>query len=384
MHTVAPLPDKVAHLLKRQPWLERPLLAVTVISLGLLLVAAWALRAGWEHRHARQAAHRTVRRTVLGAASSLLLVTGSGLAVNSYVGYVPTLAALHGTVGTTVALPGGPVPALDLAGQSRLHSSNAAGLRSRVVLLRVPVGGPHGDRRPVEVYLPAGYLDPRNDARQYPVVYLLHGYPGRAVDWLDGGGLRGTADTLIEQGLIPPMIVVMPQVARTPFTDSECLNLPGGDPDETFLTDTLPQAVDSTFRTRATRGGRALGGMSSGAYCALNLTLHHPDVFSVALCIEPFGDPGANLQKTLGMRAWRAESPRFYLPGTHLNQPLAFYLGAGSHDPETRRNATNLSSMLAKAGADVGVYIDPGGGHTWRTASHQLPYALVYAARHLS
>lgn len=384
VHSVAPLPDKLTHLLKRQPWLENPLLSASVITLGVLLLAAWALRARWECRHDRPVAHRLMRRVALAAASFLLLATGSGLAVNSYVGYVPSLSALHPTVGTTVDVPTG-VPAGDIADQVRQHLSvSGAGLRARVVLLRVPVGGQHGGRRPVEVYLPAGYLDPRNAGRHYPVAYLLHGYPGRAVDWLDGGGLLGTADTLTQQGLIPPMIIAMPQVARSPFTDSECLNLPGGEQDETFLTDTLPRAVDTTFRTQPARTGRAIGGMSSGAYCALNLALHHPDVFSVSMSIEPFGDPGANLQKALGMRIWRANSPRLFLPGRHLTQPQAFYLGAGSHDPETKRNASSLSGLLAKAGAEVGVYIDPGGGHTWREAARQLPYALIFAARHFS
>ena len=142
--------------------------------------------------------------------------------------------------------------------------------------------------------------------------------------------------------------------------------------------------MDATFRTETARTGRAIGGMSSGAYCALNLALRHPDVFSVSLSIEPFGDPGANLQKVVGMQAWQANSPRLYLANSHLAQPLAFYLGAGSHDPETKANALSLSGLLAKAGAEVGISIDPGGGHTWREAARQLPYALIFAAHHLT
>ena len=241
VHTVAQLPAKVTHLLANHPWLESPVLSTMVLSTGALVLAAWTARAVWERRHHTLVEHRIARRLVLSGVSSLLVVTGTGLAVNSYVGYVPSISALQSTVGTSVDVPAALVPAIGVVGTTPRHPLASGDYRhAHVVVLRVPVGGPHGGRRPVEVYLPQGYADPRNATRRYPVVYLLHGFPGRAVDWIDGGGLIGTADTLTQHGLIPPMIIVMPQVARSPFTDSECLNLPGGEQDETFLTTRSP------------------------------------------------------------------------------------------------------------------------------------------------
>jgi hypothetical protein len=42
------------------------------------------------------------------------------------------------------------------------------------------------------VLLPAGYDNPANVAKRYPVVYLLHGYPFGANDWLTSGDAPGT------------------------------------------------------------------------------------------------------------------------------------------------------------------------------------------------
>src|SRR6266498_3528677 len=57
------------------------------------------------------------------------------------------------------------------ADQARL----LAGARLRELWLAGP--DQQVPRSPVDVYLPAGYGDPANAHRAYPVVYLLHGYP---------------------------------------------------------------------------------------------------------------------------------------------------------------------------------------------------------------
>ena len=51
-----------------------------------------------------------------------------------------------------------------------------------------------GRRQPVDVYLPPGYA--RHPARRYPVLYLLHGVPGRPAAFLQtvrDGRRRGRA-----------------------------------------------------------------------------------------------------------------------------------------------------------------------------------------------
>ena len=50
---------------------------------------------------------------------------------------------------------------------------------------------------------------------------------------------------------------------------------------ETYLTKDVIAAIDTKFRTITNAKGRAIGGLSMGGYCALNLGLKHPDLYSV-------------------------------------------------------------------------------------------------------
>src|SRR5690606_1866640 len=66
--------------------------------------------------------------------------------------------------------------------------------------------GVTGNKRPAMVYLPPGY----SDAREYPVLYLLHGIGGNETHWTEHGVAEVILDNLIADGKAQPMIVVMP------------------------------------------------------------------------------------------------------------------------------------------------------------------------------
>ena len=80
--------------------------------------------------------------------------------------------------------------------------------RSRVLQLSIPAPNEGVSRGTTYVYLPPGYDQPANADARYPVVYLIHGYPGRAQDWFTAGGVKSTMDLLIRDYYIGPMIVV--------------------------------------------------------------------------------------------------------------------------------------------------------------------------------
>ena len=65
-----------------------------------------------------------------------------------------------------------------------------------------------GDDRDYYVYTPAGYDNRRR--RQYPVLYLLHGFSDDASGWSAVGRAHVILDNLIAQGKAKPMLVVMP------------------------------------------------------------------------------------------------------------------------------------------------------------------------------
>ena len=87
----------------------------------------------------------------------------------------------------------------------------AAGLaRGTILRLEMPAPSLHQEKRDVRVYLPPSYSGPQSSARRYPVLYLLHGWPGSEGNWFGSGRAAETADRLISDGSIPELIIVCP------------------------------------------------------------------------------------------------------------------------------------------------------------------------------
>ncbi len=106
----------------------------------------------------------------------------------------------------------------------------------------------------------------------FPVFYLLHGLSDNHTAWT-----RRTSLERYVAGL--PLIVVMPDGGRGWYSDSA--TEPAG-AFETFIVRDLVGFVDRTFRTRAERGGRVIGGLSMGGYGAVKFALKYPEVFCAA------------------------------------------------------------------------------------------------------
>ena len=83
-------------------------------------------------------------------------------------------------------------------------------LHAAGVLRRYEIDAPelHDPHRAVRVYTPAQYDDPGAATRRYPVVFLLHGWPGSDGNWPGLGRAVVTADSLIAGGRMPPAILV--------------------------------------------------------------------------------------------------------------------------------------------------------------------------------
>jgi S-formylglutathione hydrolase FrmB len=262
------------------------------------------------------------------------------------------------------------------AAASKLAGARLRQFRLGAPSLRVPSS-------PVDVYLPAGYGAPANAGRAYPVVYLLHGYPADQSNWFTSAGLVAAV-----AGVKDPVIVVAPNVNADPIEghDTECLDAVGGPHLETWLAVTLVAYIDRHFRTVASRAGRAIGGMSSGAFCALNVGLHHGDEFSVLLAQQPYGDPGQGpAARLLGgdPGLLRANSPIAYLPTVAIHRPLAVYLDAPASDRTARDNLSLLTAELGARQVEVQASVLTGAGHGWAAARAGLPGVLAFAAAHL-
>jgi enterochelin esterase-like enzyme len=373
LHPAPRLPGAVTTVLAHRPApLESTCLAVALLATGLVAGAAWAWRARRRRWPAAALARRRLRAAGAAAATGVPLLLGVLVLVNGYVGYLPTVASLLGRLSTPVAIqPTGLQPALG--------APDAASVQQITIpadpALAIPA-------LPAVVYLPPAY---RTAQRRYPVVYLIHGHPGRAVDWFDGGEAAQTMATLLADHLVQPMIVVSPTAATSFASDSECLNAVGGPQFETYLTRDVVGFIDRHYRTVPEAAGRAIGGMSSGGYCALNLGLRHQGEFSVILAHEPYGTPGRSAGRRLlgGSQArYRANSPIAYLPTVTFHHRLAVFLDApaqGGSLPDTLR----VAHELVARGQLVYLRVVRGVGHTWLEARLELPYSLLVASGHL-
>ena len=229
------------------------------------------------------------------------------------------------------------------------------------------------------VYLPPGYSSPVNAHTRYPVIYLLHGYPGDSVDWVRAGDMQPILDKLIQDRLVEPMIAVAPDASGGWAHDSEMVNQVDGPQLETYLTKTVPDTIDAKYRTIANRSGRAIGGVSSGGYGALNLALRNPGTFSVSIPMMPYGDPGDVRQSLFdgNQQLLLANTPSHYIPTMPITQKVAVMLVAGTADPQLP-TARQLYGQLHARGLDVGFRAVPGATHTWHGATEDLPYGLMF------
>ena len=121
-----------------------------------------------------------------------------------------------------------------------------------------------GRRQPVDVYLPPGYRS--HPDRRYPVMYLLHGFPGRPDAFLATVRLGVVEDELVALHRAGPMILVMPFGSTGSFTDKEWANGIGRDNGwETFVARDLVDAVDHRYRTVPRGSARILPASPKGA-----------------------------------------------------------------------------------------------------------------------
>jgi endo-1,4-beta-xylanase len=147
------------------------------------------------------------------------------------------------------------------------------------------------------IYLPPDY--DKGQSTRYPVLYRLHasgGTPRR-----DAGGIVSRMDKAMRTGLAPPLIMVFPNGLRgaTMYCDSR----DGKYPVETVIVKDLIPHIDDTYRTVASRKGRAIDGFSMGGFGAAHLGFKYPELFGVVSIQAP---PllGPELTSPLPARAW--------------------------------------------------------------------------------
>lgn len=332
------------------------------IGLGILLVIFVTL-AVWRRRRRRRAWPLTIGAVLAG-------VVALAAGVNSFAGYVPNGYAAHLLLVQLGVLDPNAVEA----------TATSGGLRG------VHIPAPADQRMPSSttwVYTPPGY-DPAN---RYPVVYLIHGSPGTPADWLAAGNAARVMDAMVAEKLVPPMILVMPDVNGKGNTDTECLNSSkGGSQVEDYLNTTVVPWVDAHYSTVPDATHRAIGGMSSGGFCALDQGLRHQDTFSTILAIVAYAEPGDGGHAVLNSQQ---EFDKYvvarYLPTLKVPRRLHVFIDVpgDTQDSIQGRESREVVAQLIARGDDVKYRVELEHGHTWSMARVSLPHALKFVAANL-
>jgi enterochelin esterase-like enzyme len=234
-----------------------------------------------------------------------------------------------------------------------------------------------GQRRSFLVYLPPSYGDVAARDRRYPTLYLLHGSPGSEEDWIKGGKAAQSADTLIGQGKIPALIMVFPDGNGRSGQTSEWGNSFDREQRlEDFVAFDLVRFIDRTYRTIPAPGFRAIGGFSMGGFGAMNIAVHHPEIFGSVISLAGYYTAEGSIW---GQNAAyvRANSPASVLPTDPQAWKLRVFLGAATKDQPYYTDTQRFILVLKALHLDYTFDLEQG-YHTWSVWEAQLYHALTW------
>ena len=221
------------------------------------------------------------------------------------------------------------------------------------------------DRR-LTVYTPAGY---ETSGKRYPVFYLLHGIGGDEEAWYTQGRATQILDNLIAEGKAEPMIVVMTNgnisQHAAPGEGPEGMIVPSmGLPktmDGTFE-ECFPEVVkfvDKTFRTKAQKKYRAIGGLSMGGFHSCHISKQYPELFNYV------GLFSAAISKESGTsEIYENFDEKLDRQFNAKNRPALYYIAIGNTDFLYKDNMALKAKFDAKGYPYE--YKETEGGHIWR------------------
>ena len=272
-----------------------------------------------------------------------------------------------------------------LASQSALDQRSATALPlAQSCTIRFSLESEYmGFKVPCLVYLPRGYRATVN----YPVWYGLHGNSSSETMWLQTAGIGAKADAMAEQDKIDPLIMVFPLVrydsAKTIQEDmkdgvrSENLS-------EQFIYKELVPYIDAHYSTIATPDGRYIGGFSMGGLFALQIAIHHPDLFgkvggySPALAYNDFSNGRFETWLNNGNVTQAATDIPHYAKSMELDK-IRVYIDYGSDGDPFAEGVQSLYKALLEHGTHAELHAHSG-GHSLQ-ADKLEAYLLFYCGK---
>ena len=202
----------------------------------------------------------------------------------------------------------------------------------------------------IRVWLPPGYDDTESATRRYPVLYLNDGQnlfesssSFTGVEW----GVDETADRLIREGSVPPMIVVgldnagknrlreyMPHRSMHPMM----LRVQGRRYPDFLVKEVMP-FVENTYRVSKGLENMGLGGSSLGALIALYTAVTRPGLIGRLLLERPslWASNRQAIRESRAVRIW----------------PERIFLGVGTAETENAGRSRTVVDDVRELGAII-------------------------------
>ena len=225
------------------------------------------------------------------------------------------------------------------------------------------------------VILPEAYQ--KNGNRQFPTVYLLHGWSGNYKNWITKTThIKKLADQF-------EMIIVCPDGNY----NSWFLNSPVDDLSdyEFYIYKDVVRFIDQTYRTHKDRSKRGISGLSMGGYGALAIAIHNSHIFGAAssmsggVDLRPFPN-GWDIKQKVGK--YRTHKKRWedmaIINKLHLINAtrLKLFIECGDSDfflAVNRKLHHELEYMNIPH-----QYVERPGGHTWAYWRYAIAFHLLF------
>ncbi len=219
------------------------------------------------------------------------------------------------------------------------------------------------------------------DAAQMPVVYLLHGWPDAPESPLAAGmGRAAVGAGSFGAALWPPFVLVIPDGTGWRRGDHGWADAAdGGDLLESWLVDAVVPAVEGGAPRRPSR--RTLAGFSMGGYGALNVGLHHPEVFGSLVSFSGFfraDDPEGVFAGVPALLEANSPVVRATDPTLDRAAGLRVALVESEREPAlVVGQAAVMARVLRSVGLDVLERRGPG-SHAWCSGAARWPAVLTW------
>lgn len=324
----------------------------------------------------------------LGGLAALILITG--VQVNRFYGQYPTLGTALGLDRTQLT----DLSTLDVGTDTLSaptdgflsdvwHPSTQLPLHGTISRVTIPGTVSEFKARPAFVYLPPAYAS-TTPRPLLPVLVLLAGQPGSSDSWLVSGQLAKMMDQYasVHNGLGP--VVVMADDIGSNFANPMCVDSRHGNA-QSYLGQDVPAWIREHLQVATDRAAWAIGGLSNGGTCALQMAVNAPGVFGRFLDIsgeyEPLnGSKHDTIDDYFGgdASAYAAVDPvevmkRQRFPDTAGR--LVVGLGDRVYYPELKR----VLAACEGAGMDMS-WLGLPGGHSWQVWAPALQQSLDWLA----